>query len=135
MAKTYDCNSPIGKVRLYGNEKNLTTSNYEDEELVIFINQASQDIFLATSLLWESKASAEADNASKTAIHRIQQDNSSLAEYALKMAAHFRDKAGSEPCADVAEVGGTDFQKRQILIENKEDFWNGPPSEMWDVGQ
>jgi hypothetical protein len=115
MAKTYELGTAIGMVRLYGGEKDTVTSKYEDEEIQLFLDDAEGDINLATALLWEAKASAAANKATQKTIGKLSTNKAVTAEYALKMAALYREKAGLEPCAEVAEVAGTDFQEREIL--------------------
>lgn len=122
MAKTYDFNSPVGKVRFFASEKDPAATDYTDEEIQGMLDEAEQDIYLATALLWEAKASLASGAAVKETVGGVTIDPSSTAQYALKMAEHFRDKAGSEPCADVAEYGGTDFQRREILLDEGREW-------------
>ena len=121
--KTYDYSTDVGKVRFFGAEKDVTTTQYTDDEIQGLLDEADGDIHLATSLLWEAKASLASNSAAKNTVGGVTTDTSVTAQYALNMADHFRKKAGSEPCADFAEIGGTDQQKRDILINHREDYW------------
>ncbi|MCX7636171.1 MAG: hypothetical protein N2Z74_10565 [Syntrophales bacterium] len=114
MAKTYDPNTPVGKVRLYCQETDVTTTRYTDEEIEILIADAGGDLYLAAANLWEVKASHAANKAVRKSIGKLSVDKGVTAEYALQMAKFYREKAGSIPCADVAEIGGTTFQVNEI---------------------
>jgi hypothetical protein len=120
MAKTYDITTPVGKVRLNCAEKDVTTTLYDDSEIQMKIDEADGDINLASAYLWDVKASLAAGKAVKKSIGKLSVDKTGTAEYALKMANHFRKMAGENPCADFAETGGTDFQKRHILLSDDE---------------
>jgi hypothetical protein len=120
MAKTYNINTPIGEVRFNCAEKDLTATPYEDNEIQKMIDKAGGDINLASAYLWDAKASAASGKAVQKSIGKLSVNKVATAEYALKMAAHFRQMAGEVPCADYAEIGGTDFQKREILLDEDE---------------
>jgi hypothetical protein len=119
MAKTYDYNTNVGKVRFFADERNPDTTAFLDEEIQGLLDATEDDIYLATALLWEAKASTAISKANKETIGGVTTDYSSVAQYAMKQAEHFREKAGSEPYSEVAEIGGTDFQKREILIDDE----------------
>lgn len=119
MTKTYDYSVNVGKVRFFAAETDVDNTVYTDEEIQGLLDGNDNDVYLATSLLWEAKASAAIAKAGKETIGGVSTDYSSIAQYAMKQAEHFREKAGSEPCADYAEIGGTDFQKREILIDEE----------------
>ena len=115
MAKTYDLNTPVGKVRLYCQETDVATTRYTDEEIEALIADADGDLYLAAANLWEVKASYAANKAVRKSVGKLSVDKSVTAEYALQMAKLYREKAGAVPCADVAEIGGTTFQVNEIF--------------------
>jgi len=119
MAKTYDITTSVGKVRLYTAETAITTTRYTDEEIELFISEASNDLYMAAALFWETKASYAANKAVQKSIGKLSVNKGVTAEYALKMAEMFREKAGSVPCAETAEMGVTDFQVNAILTNLK----------------
>jgi hypothetical protein len=114
MAKTYNLSTPVGKVRLQAAETDVATSRYTDEEIQYFLAEAGGDINMATAMLWEAKASFAANKAVSKSIGKLSVNKGVTAEYALKMAQLFRDKAGSVPYCETAEIGGTDFQRQEI---------------------
>jgi hypothetical protein len=120
VAKTYDYSTNVGKVRLFADERNPDTSTFTDEEIQGLLDVTEDDIYLATALLWDAKASAAIANAGRETVGGVSTDYSAVAQYAVKQAELFREKAGSEPYSEIAEIGGTDFQKREILL--KEDW-------------
>lgn len=116
MAKSYDFSTDVGKVRFFAAESNIAVTSYTDEEIQGLLDATEGDVYLATSMLWDAKASLAAGYAVKETIGGVSVDPTSTAQYALKMAEHYRNKAGSEPYSEAVEIGGTDFQKREILI-------------------
>jgi hypothetical protein len=121
VAKTYDYNTNVGKVRFYTDERESGATNYTDEEIQGLLDTNDDDVYLATAFLWDAKASAAIAKAGRETVGGVSTDYSAIAQYAMKQAEHFREKAGSEPYAETAEIGGTDFQKREILLD--EDDW------------
>lgn len=120
MAKTYDFNTVVGKVRFYAAETDIDVTPYTDEEIQGLLDEADNDINLAVSKLWEAKASAAVVRAGKETIGNVSTDYSSVVQFAMKQAEIFRNKAMSEPYAETAEISGTDFQKRDILLKEFE---------------
>ncbi len=118
MAKTYDFNTPIGQVRFYTGETDVEKTPFTDEEIQGLLDGNDQDVYMAASLLWNAKAAQLAGKARKYTRGQVSEDTVTTAEYALKMAKFYAEKAESEPYAEIAEIGGTDFQKREILIED-----------------
>jgi hypothetical protein len=121
MAKTYDYSTNVGKVRFFADERDIDTTNYTDEEIQGLLDDNDDDVYMATALLWDAKASVAIAKAGRETVGGVSTDYSSVAQYAMKQAEHFREKAGSEPYAETAEIGGTNFQKREILLD--EDDW------------
>lgn len=114
MAKTYDVSTAVGKVRLYCQETDVATTRYTDEEIQVLIADAGGDLYLAAANLWEVKASYAANKAVSKSIGKLSVNKGVTAQYALEMAKLYREKAGSVPCAETAEVGYTDFQRQEI---------------------
>ena len=106
MTASYDLNTNIGKVRLKIADTDVTPAtdaHFTDEEIQVFLDEASDDILLASALALEAWAAALTETATSEKIGdyaytKKQTDNM------LALAQRYRDASGSGPVVDWAEM-------------------------------
>ena len=106
MTASYDLNTNIGKVRLKIADTDVTPAtdaHFTDEEIQVFLDEASDDILLASALALEAWAAALTESMTSEKIGdyaytKKQTDNM------LALAQRYRDASGSGPVVDWAEM-------------------------------
>jgi len=124
MTVTYDVADNTGKVRLAIADIDLTTITgtrdtwtvlFTDEEIAIFLAQASSNIWLAASYALNSVAASKAMLAKVRRLGDFSEDLTKLADSIRAQAKAYKEMATSEPAGAFAEMGLTDFSYRDII--------------------
>lgn len=124
MTVTYLIGTDVGKVRLAIADIDETTTTgvrstwtilFTDEEIEIFLAQASNNIWLAASYALNAVASSKAFLAKVRRLGDFSEDLSKLADAIRAQAKAYKDMAVSVPAGAFAEMGLTDFSYRQII--------------------
>ena len=103
MTVTYDLSTNIGKVRLKIGDTVVADTQFSDEELQVFLDEASDNILLASALALESWANSYAANASSEKIGDYQYTQK-IVDNMLKTAARYRNNDTSSPYWTYAEM-------------------------------
>jgi hypothetical protein len=103
MSFTYVLTTNIGKVRLKIADTDGTSFHFTDEEIQVFLDEASDDILLAAALALEAWAASLSESSTSEKIGdyaytKKQTDNM------LALAQRYRDASGSGPVVDYAEM-------------------------------
>ena len=115
---TYDVDDNTGKLRLAIADIDLTTTTgvrstwtclFTDEELAIFLSQASSNIFMAASYALNSIAASRSMLAKVLRLGDFSEDLSKLADSLRAQAKVYADMAVSIPAGAWAETTQTDF--------------------------
>ena len=124
MTVTYLIANNIGKVRLAIADIDTTTTTgtrdtwtvlFTDEEIDIFLAQASNGIWLAASYALNSVAASKAMLAKVMKLGDFSEDLTKLADSIRAQAQAYKEMVVSIPSAGFAEMGLTDFSYRQII--------------------
>ncbi len=109
MAYTYSLATAIGQVRLYIGDRDITPTTdaqFSDEELQVFLNQASQSVLLASAFALEAWAavlvsSVMSERIGDYAYTKKEADNK------LALAARYRAEVSALPASDWASLDQT----------------------------
>jgi len=121
---TYLIADNVGKLRLAIADIDLTTTTglrntwtalFTDEELGIFLSQASSNIWEAASIALSSIAASRSMLAKIKRLGDFSEDLSKLADSIRAQAKAYMEKAENDPCGLAAEVAQTDFTYRDII--------------------
>lgn len=124
MAITYLIANNIGKVRLAIADIDLTVTSglrstwtvlFTDEEIDIFLAQASSNIWLAASYALNSIAASKAMLAKVRKLGDFSEDLTKLADSIRAQAKEYKTMAQSAPAIGFAEMALTDFSYRTIV--------------------
>ncbi len=106
MTATYDLTTNVGKVRLKINDKDITPvtdAHFTDEEIEVFLDEADDDILIASALALEAWVASIKDNATSERIGDYSYTKKSVDDM-LALAQRYRDASGSGPALDYAEM-------------------------------
>ena len=103
MTVTYDLSTSLGKVRLKIGDNVVADTQFSDEELQAFLDEASSNILLASALALESWANSYAANATSENIGGYVYTQK-VVDNMLKTAARYRDNDASTPYWTYAEM-------------------------------
>ena len=106
MTATYDLTTNVGKVRLKIADTDVTPAtdaHFTDEELQVFLDEADDDILLASALALEAWAGALTDNALSEKIGDYSYSKKQ-ADNKLALAQRYRDASGAGPVTAWAEM-------------------------------
>ena len=106
MTATYDLTTNIGKVRLKIADTDVTPAtdaHFTDEEIQVFLDEADDDILIASALALESWAAALTDSAMSEKIGDYSYTKKQ-ADNKLALAERYRSASGSGPVVDWAEM-------------------------------
>lgn len=124
MTVNYDIDNDIGKVRLAIADIDTTTITgvrstwtvlFTDEEIDIFLAQASSNIWLAASYALNSVAASKAMLAKVLKLGDFSEDLTKLADSIRAQAKIYKEMATSAPAFGIAEMSLTDFSYRTII--------------------
>ena len=124
MTVTYDVANDTGKVRLAIADIDTTTTTgtrstwtvlFTDEEIGIFLAQASNNIWLAASYALSSMAASKAMLAKMKKMGDFSEDLTKLADSLRAQAKEYKKLATEAPAIGIAEMGLTDFSYRDII--------------------
>lgn len=124
MTVTYLIANNIGKVRLAIADIDDTTTTgarsswtilFTDEEIEVFLDQASDNIWLASSYALNSVAASKAMLAKVRKLGDFSEDLSKLADAIRAQAKEYKHMAESTPAGAFAEMALTDFNYRTII--------------------
>lgn len=99
MTTTYDLTTNVGKVRLKIADTDITDAHFTDEEIQIFLDEADDDILLASALALESWAASLSESADSEKIGDYSYSKK-MAANKLELAQRYRDASGSGPVFD-----------------------------------
>lgn len=106
MTATYDLTTSIGKVRLKIDDRDVTPAtdaHFTDEELQVFLDEADDDILIASALALEAWAASLSESADSERIGDYAYTKKQAANK-LTLAQRYRDASGSGPVVDWAEM-------------------------------
>ena len=103
MTLTYDLTTEIGKLRLMIGDTDLTDAKFTDEELQVFIDQASNSLNIAAALALEAWASTYGASAMSEKIGDYSYAQKTV-DNMLKMAQRYRDSEAETPYFTWAEM-------------------------------
>uniref|UniRef100_A0A6M3KUB1 Uncharacterized protein n=1 Tax=viral metagenome TaxID=1070528 RepID=A0A6M3KUB1_9ZZZZ len=121
---TYLIANNVGKLRLAISDIDLTTTTgvrstwtalFTDEELGVFLSDASNNIYDAASRALYTVAASRSLLAKSRTLGDFSENLSTLADSIRAQAKVYAEKAESDPCGLAAEVAQTDFTYRDIL--------------------
>lgn len=124
MTVTYLIANDVGKVRLAIADIDDTTITgarstwtilFTDEEIEVFLAQASSNIWLAASYALNSIAASKAMLAKVRRLGDFSEDLTKLADSIRVQAKEYKTMAQSAPAVGFAEMALTDFSYRTIL--------------------
>ena len=124
MTVTYDVSDDTGKLRLAiadidttttTGDRNTWTILFTDEELAVFLSQASSNIWQAAAYALYSMAASRALVAKVRKLGDFSEDLTKVADALRAQAKAYMDKAQADPSGLAAEVAQTDFTYRDIL--------------------
>lgn len=124
MTVTYDITNNTGKVRLAIADIDTTTSTglrstwtvlFTDEEIGVFLTQASSSVWMAAAYALRSIAASRALTAKMRKLGDFMEDLTKIAEALRSQADAYEDMAKNEPAGAIAEVAQTDFAYRDII--------------------
>ncbi|MCJ7829316.1 MAG: hypothetical protein MUP81_06220 [Dehalococcoidia bacterium] len=106
MTASYDLTTLIGKVRLKIFDKDVTPAtdaHFTDEELQVFLDEAEDDVLLASALALEAWAAELSDSATSERIGDYSYTKKSI-DNKLALAERYREASGSGPVVTWAEM-------------------------------
>ena len=121
---TYLIANNVGKLRLAIADIDLTTTTglrstwtclFTDEELGVFLSDASSDIMTAASYALNSVAASRSMLAKVKRLGDFSEDLSKLADSIRAQAKVYSEMAENEPSGAAAEIANTDFTFRDIV--------------------
>ncbi len=121
---TFDITDNTGKLRLAIADIDLTTTTglrntwtvlFTDEELEVFLSDASNDINTAASYALNAVAASRALLAKTKRLGDYSEDLSKIADSLRAQAKAYADQAANKPAGAVAETANTDFTARDII--------------------
>ena len=124
---TYDVSDNTGKLRLAIADIDLTTTTglrntwtvlFTDEELAVFLSDASSSIYLAASYALNSIAASRSLLAKVKRLGDFSEDLSKIADSLRAQAKNYSDIAVNTPAGGAAEVVYTDFNFRDIIYNS-----------------
>ena len=113
-----------GKLRLAISDIDLTTTTglrntwttlFTDEELAIFLSDASSDINMAASYALQAVAASRSLLAKVKRLGDYSEDLSKIADSLRAQSKAYSDQAANKPAGAVAETANTDFTARDII--------------------
>lgn len=111
MTATYILTTDIGKVRLKIDDRDVTPASdahFTDEEIQVFLDEADDDILLASALALEAWAASLTESATSERIGDYSYTKKQ-ADNKLALAQRYRDASGSGPVVDWAEMALTEI--------------------------
>ena len=124
MTTTYDITDNTGKLRLAISDIDLTTTTglrntwtvlFTDEELAIFLSDASSDISMAASYALNAIAASRSLLAKVKKLGDYSEDLSKVADSLRAQAKAYAEQSMNIPAGKIAEVAQTDFTARDII--------------------
>ena len=124
MTTTYDITDNTGKLRLAISDIDMTTTTglrntwtvlFTDEELAIFLSDASDDISMAASYALNAIAASRALLAKSRRLGDYSEDLSKVADSLRAQAKAYAEQSMNIPAGKIAEVAQTDFTARDII--------------------
>ncbi|GAG58803.1 unnamed protein product, partial [marine sediment metagenome] len=106
MTATYDITTDVGKVRLTTSDKDLTDVIFTDEEIEVFLDAQSNNIYLASADLMEAWANSYAASAASEKIGDYAYTQK-IVENMRNQAKQLRERAITEPSGAAAEMAHT----------------------------
>lgn len=106
MTATYDLTTNIGKVRLKIADTDVmpaSDAHFTDEEIQVFLDEADDDILIASALALEAWAASLTDSALSEKIGDYSYSKKQ-ADNKLALAQRYRDSAGAGPAITWAEM-------------------------------
>jgi len=125
---TYDVSNNTGKLRLAIADIDLTTTTgvrstwttlFTDEELAIFLSDASSDISMAASYALFSIAASRSLLAKVKRLGDFSEDLSKIADSLRAQSKAYAEQSVNIPAGMAAEVANTDFTARDIIYNNE----------------
>ncbi len=125
---TYLIANNNGKLRLAIADVDLTTTTglrntwtalFTDEELAIFLSDASNDISMAASYALNSIAASRSLLAKIKKLGDYSEDLSKIADSLRAQAKAYAEQSVNIPAGAIAEVAQTDFTARDIIYNNE----------------
>jgi len=125
---TYLIANNTGKLRLAIADIDLTTTTgvrstwtvlFTDEELAIFLSDASSDINMAASYALNSVAASRSMLAKVKRLGDFSEDLSKLADSIRAQAKAYAEMAVNVPYGAAAEIASTDFAWREIIYNRE----------------
>ncbi len=117
MTFTFDLSTLdiVTKLRILIRDKDSANILFEDEELQMFLDSQSNDLYLsaADALVALSSNAALLNKAEQIGEYKI--DSKGMAEALLKVAARFRTLVEEAPAIDVAELNLGAFSEAEII--------------------
>lgn len=118
---SYDLTTLIGKVRLKIADTDITPvtdAHFTDEELQVFLDEASDDILLASALALEAWAASltEAMTSEKIGDYAYTKRE---ANNKLALAQRYRDASGSGPVIDWSEMDLESIGETPVVEESE----------------
>ena len=128
MTVTYDITNNTGKLRLAIADIDTTTSTglrntwtilFTDEELAVFLSDASSDISMAASYALNSIAASRSLLAKVKRLGDYSEDLSKIADSLRAQAKAYAEQSVNIPAGLWAEVAQTDFTARDIIYNQE----------------
>jgi hypothetical protein len=119
MTATYDLTTLIGKVRLKIDDRDVTPAadaHFTDEEIQVFLDEASDDILIAAALALEAWAASLTESATSEKIGDYAYTKKQVDDK-LALAQRYRDASSSGPAIDWAEMALEDIGEYPIEEE------------------
>ena len=121
MTATYDLTTNVGKVRLKIADTDVTPStdaHFSDEEIEVFLDEADDDILIASALALEAWAASLKSTYTSEKIGDYSYTKKQIDDM-LALAQRYRDASGSGPALEWAEMDLESIGESPVVEESE----------------